>query len=79
MAYCDFCPCNLCKHGDLLSQHAQTKDGRWICDVCYGYSLCIAAFRAQGLRRGPCGDHTNDPPCTHRPGLTTDWTKREVN
>jgi len=75
MAYCDFCSCKVCQHGDFISEHAQTEDGRWICDTCYTYDLCIIAFRAQGLCRGPCGDHEGDPPCTHRPKLATEWIR----
>jgi len=77
MAFCDFCSCDRCRDGSDLIQHAQTEDGRWICDVCYTYDVCINAFLDRGLRRGPCGDYAGDLPCTHRPKLVTDWLDKD--
>lgn len=72
--FCDFCPCEGCREGTAWLRHALTEDGRWICDVCYEYEVCISAFRAQGVRRGPCGDRGDDLPCTHRPILVGEWS-----
>ncbi len=45
MAFCDFCPCEQCKTGEAVIEvfHAQTIDGRWICDICWHYSACLSA------------------------------------
>lgn len=69
MRFCDFCLCSQCAQGDIWLSHAQTEDGRWICDVCYTYDLCTS-----GPNRNPSGP-CEDPNCIHRPKLVTDWIK----
>ena len=54
MAYCDFCTCGDCQEGTRYLRHAPTVDGRWICDVCWGYEVCIDGKRA-AFRRA-CGE-----------------------
>ena len=79
MAFCDFCDCEGCRDGTPGLSHAQTEDGRWICDTCYDYEVCIDAFRAEGVNRMPCGHQDGDQPCPHRPTLATGWvTKGDV-
>ena len=72
--FCDFCPCEQCKTGNtgyksFKVTHAQTEDGRWICDVCYTYEVCLDAQRAEGVVTEPC----KNKDCKHRPKIT-DWT-----
>jgi hypothetical protein len=71
--FCDFCDCEDCKTGspgikNLL--HAQTVDGKWICDVCFTYDECVRQKRITG-GGGPC--ETKD--CNHRPKLVSGWSK----
>lgn len=68
--FCDYCPCEGCKVGEDHMSHAQTADGRWICDVCYLYDLCTA----NGPNRnwsGPCKDKN----CIHRPKIVSEWVR----
>lgn len=67
MAYCDFCTCRDCQFGTKYLSHAQTSDGRWICDVCYTYDLCTSGPTRN--KNGPCEDKN----CHHRPKLITGW------
>jgi hypothetical protein len=76
--YCDFCGCEECRtgvggHPGLA--HAQTEDGRWICNTCWRYDVCVSAKRKAGLFGGPCEDEHGGalPDCGHRPPLTTGW------
>lgn len=68
--FCDFCDCADCKNGRQDLRHAKTADGRWICDVCYTYDVCVDAWRKQGVRLGPC-----EHPCNHKPKLIGGWQK----
>jgi hypothetical protein len=66
-------------------KHAQTSDGRWICDVCWRYDVCVDGKRKElGLKFGekshggcvPCEDSEGRPiPCKHRPRLVTKFSK----
>lgn len=72
MAFCDFCTCENCQTGvngyfDLF--HAQTTDGRWICDICFAYDQCTS-----GANRNPKGPCKNNE-CEHRPRLITKFIK----
>ena len=72
--FCSFCSCEQCKTGDtgiagFKVTHAQTEDGRWICEVCYTYDVCIDAQRAKGKVTGPC----ENKDCEHRPKIVTAW------
>lgn len=74
--FCDFCECETCKDGESWLSHAQTIDGRWICEVCYDYEVCLDATAViiNGKKRSPNGPC--DKPCEHRPKLTTGkWLK----
>lgn len=72
MNYCDYCDCEDCVKGTKYIFHAQTSDGRWICDVCYTYDSCIRAKRKNNEEaRLPCDDKN----CIHRPVLISDWSK----
>lgn len=64
MAFCDFCKCEDCQAGTPYLQHAQCEDGRWICDTCYNYELCIEAVR----------DICKEKDCGHRPKIVSDWS-----
>lgn len=70
MAFCDFCPCSDCVSGRRHLAHAETSDGRWICDVCFTYDRCVDGQRqAGGPVTGPCDDEE----CDHRPKLVGGW------
>lgn len=71
VAFCDFCSCKECRDGAPWLSHAQTEDGRWICDVCYQYDVCVSAQAKIGQYDGPCEDMN----CSHRPRLVTEFTK----
>jgi hypothetical protein len=75
MAFCDYCPCKDCvngQHGKYKLSHAQTLDGKWICDICYSYEVCLDGKKANNeLVDGPCEDKN----CKHRPKLATTWIK----
>lgn len=74
MSFCDYCTCEDCRTGAHGLKHAKTIDGRYICDVCYTYDVCVIAQRKEdGYVTGPCED-TN---CKHRPKLVTPWTTRD--
>ena len=68
MAFCDFCNCDNCRYGAPWLSHAQTADGRWICNVCYSFDLCTS-----GPNRNPNGP-CEDLECEHRPKIVSDWT-----
>jgi len=79
MAFCDFCDCDMCRTGEdgfkePMFSHAQTSDGRWICDICYQYSVCISEQRKErsGGHNGPCPPG----PCKHRPQIISVWKNR---
>ena len=67
MAFCDFCTCEDCREGTKCLGNASTEDGRYICDVCYYYEVCLDA----GMNE-PCPKH---PLCAHRPILTSEWNR----
>lgn len=73
-AFCDFCPCRDCQTGDSLHIlcHAQTSDGRWICDICYEYDECVSAQRKAGEPVDPC----KNKECAHRPKIISEWTRK---
>lgn len=48
--------------------HAQTEDGRWICETCYAYDLCVIA------KSDPCSGLCGENKCGHRPKLISEWT-----
>jgi hypothetical protein len=74
IAFCDFCKCVNCRDGASWLSHAKTSDGRWICDVCYTYDVCVRAKRKAGGRQdGPCDDMN----CEHRPRLVSAWERFE--
>lgn len=66
MAFCDFCDCDDCKNGTKYLTHAQTSDGKWICDVCYQYDVCVDQKRKNNDYSGPC----ENLDCAHRPKVT---------
>jgi len=68
--YCDFCDCTDCQNGLPNLNHAQTEDGKWICDVCYDYEVCQKDSARKG--KGPCLNEEYAL-CTHRPKLITNW------
>lgn len=71
MAFCDFCPCSDCLNGQKYLAHAETSDGRWICDVCFTYDLCVNGQRKAG---GPVtGSCDEEEECDHRPKLVGGW------
>lgn len=83
--FCDFCKCGDCQNGREDLSHAQTEDGRWICDVCWRYEVCIDAKYLELKKKNPelkkcrgvypCEDKDRKPiaDCGHRPKLVTDW------
>jgi hypothetical protein len=71
MAFCDYCDCEDCKYGNSYLVHAQTVNGKWICDVCYQYEVCQEFADRKG--KGPCLDQEWGT-CTHRPKLDSGWT-----
>lgn len=81
MAFCDFCDCSECKDGSgPRALHAPTSDGRWICDVCWKYDVCVREKRKSGIVDGPCEDENGVTisDCEHRPKLVGLFVKREV-
>ena len=70
MAFCDFCTCEDCTTGTPRLVHAQTREGTWICEICYDYDVCTASG-ADRNPNGPCEDEN----CKHRPVLVTDWIR----
>lgn len=70
MAFCNYCQCSDCQHGDPRHKltHAKTIKGDWICDVCWLYNSC----KGPDGRDNPCKDKN----CKHRPKLTTAWTNK---
>lgn len=66
--FCDYCDCTD-DDGNVRTDlsHAQTVDGRWVCDICYYYDLCVMT-RNDPNPSGPCRDD-----CKHRPKLMTKW------
>ena len=69
--FCDYCDCESCQYGTHpYDWHAQTVDGKWICDVCYQYEVCQTFPERKG--KGPC-----DGQCNHRPQLISDWIKNQ--
>lgn len=71
--FCDFCPCQNCKHGDEYLSHCKTVDGKWICSICWTYDLCTSndnPFGAIRSKNGPC---PNNQQCEHRPQLVGNW------
>ncbi len=71
--FCDYCTCSDCVNGTPYIAHAFTTDGKWICNICYCYDVCIDANIKKGIHNGPCDDMN----CEHRPTLATGWTKLE--
>lgn len=71
LPFCSFCDCPDCRGGREDLSHAQTEDGRWICDVCYEYECCINAQQKAGLKAEPCPPG----PGEHRPKLVGPWIK----
>jgi hypothetical protein len=78
VAFCDFCDCQDCRLGRPGLTHAPTKDGRHICDICWRYTVCCAAKRREGVKRGttgagPCEQEVDGKivptACSHRPEL----------
>lgn len=68
MAFCDFCTCDNCTNGAKDLFHAETTDGRWICDVCFAYDQCTSDNNGMGKPRSPNGPCA-DPECEQRPRL----------
>lgn len=70
--FCDFCDCDGCLRGEHGISHAPTADGRWICDVCWRYDVCVTA---KGHIGPPCenADGSPIPNCGHRPRIVGDW------
>lgn len=65
--FCDFCTCKDCKEGRKGLSHAEIKDNKWICDICYYYDVCTNG--PDRNKEGPCGDKI----CKHRPILIGNW------
>lgn len=74
--FCDFCKCKACQNGEIYLLHAKTLTGKWVCDVCYAYDICIVAKRKIGELGGPC--EANEQ-CDHKPKLfkPIEWIKFE--
>jgi hypothetical protein len=66
-AFCAFCDCDQCQHGDPLVLHCQTEDGSWICDVCWKWDVCTSGPLRNS--NGPCEEAN----CIHRPKLVGEW------
>lgn len=83
--YCDFCKCHMCQTGEVqyyncdgelvnletipVLYHAQTVDGKWICETCYTYDLCAKN------NSDPCKGLCKEYKCNHRPILiNNEWT-----
>lgn len=65
--FCGFCPCDRCRDGESYLTHAPTDDGRWVCEVCHEYDLCLRAGH------DPCGaEH-----CSSRPTLVGEFVHLE--
>lgn len=78
MAFCDFCTCEICTKGLHGLTHALTEDGRWICDVCWRYDVCVRAKAKKSPPdySGPCEDeHGRAVKCEHRPKLIGGFTR----
>lgn len=67
MTFCDYCNCNDCKNGIKGLFHAATKDGDWICEICYEYDLCASA------KCDPCSGACATNECGHRPQIISKW------
>ncbi len=76
-AFCNFCDdCEYCEFGwlDIFNVlHAQTDDGRWICDVCFDYKVCM-----DGPNRNPDGP-CKEKDCKHRPKLIGPWEAKAAS
>lgn len=66
MAFCEYCPCDDCRKGLKGMYHAQTADGRFVCEICFTYDLCE---NNEGKIIEPC----KDSQCEHRPVLVGGW------
>jgi hypothetical protein len=73
MRFCDYCPCDDCLAGTEYISHAQTVDGKWICDVCFEYEVCLDKGSTDPCA-GICGEHK----CDHRPTIVSEWQKANV-
>ena len=73
--FCDFCHvnCGACNNGHDGMYHAETEDGRWICDCCFEYDMCIRATTPDTVDR-PC----EDVYCIHRPRIVGDWLEFKI-
>jgi len=74
MSFCDFCDCSDCKTGDnglFKIYHANTSEGKWICDICYAYDVCTSGPNRSF--NGPCKDKL----CEHRPKLISEWKLKD--
>lgn len=72
--FCDFCECSACVNGESYLSHSRTIDGKFICDVCYSYDVCVNEKRKLVPRAyGPCKEKN----CEHRPKLVGEWKKYE--
>lgn len=75
-AFCDYCNCPDCLEGCAHGMtHARTVDGKWICDVCWRYDVCVNAKRKLNPSQfGPCEDEWGHAvECEHRPKLAGEW------
>jgi hypothetical protein len=70
MKYCDYCDCEDCIKGKIGLSRAQTIDGKWICDLCYYYGVCV---RGENSPPAPCAGL-----CDHRPKIITKWMARRA-
>jgi hypothetical protein len=83
MKFCDFCTCDDCLYGRVGLTHSKTIDDKWICDICWRYSICVTMKRNEhGYKYGeksrgdcsPCEDENGRPTkCAHRPSLVGEW------
>lgn len=71
---CEYCDCSDCQNGAIFLSHAQTIDGKWICDTCWHWDICSDKdLYPERKGKGPCEDQN----CLHRPKLATDWITYE--
>jgi hypothetical protein len=79
MAFCDYCDCDMCVEGLYDILHAKTSTGRWICEVCYEFDVCVCGNAKVGIHDGPCEtlDGALIPGCPHRPRIVGAWTTRD--
>lgn len=66
--FCNYCDCADDEGNQRTDlSHAQTSNGKWICDICYYYDECLRS--PDNLLGHPCKEN----PCKHQPKIITKW------